>query len=391
MALPTAEEITNLYLYGVSKRPQNLLDPSLSQPRAGVVLSVDVNDYMSNGAGRYADVADFDFIADFFGWGNNMPPGIYTKDDVFKAFGYRDPVTGKDLKSGAYRENQIYLDSSSSDYAERAYIWGTTGFKVSGDVQFVVNQDGSKELRNFSIEPINQDENFDFRGGKDSQVGNAALNPVIDPSGIGETVTLRFTGQIAKKSVLSEQDYLSAVRSNVTGSVLEAVTATWAIEALKDKLFDSGEKSIRFLDPDGRPIIYGSSAGDVLSGLITRTKVDLGAEEYNVGGWRGSVLDFGLDNNFENFVKNGIAYLGGGGNDIITGTDKNDALYGGVGEDVLKGGSGEDKLYGGLDDDTYLVDDDTDEVIEYSGEGRDLVKASVTYELSDNVEDLGRR
>lgn len=95
MALPTAEEITNLYLYGVSKRPQNLLDPSLSQPRAGVVLSVDVNDYMSNGAGRYADVADFDFIADFFGWGNNMPPGIYTKDDVFKAFGYRDPVTGE--------------------------------------------------------------------------------------------------------------------------------------------------------------------------------------------------------------------------------------------------------------------------------------------------------
>lgn len=79
MALPTAEEIKNLYLYGVSKRLQNLLDPSLSQPRAGVVLSVDVNDYMSNGTGRYADVAGFDFIADFFGWGNSMPPEIYTK------------------------------------------------------------------------------------------------------------------------------------------------------------------------------------------------------------------------------------------------------------------------------------------------------------------------
>jgi hypothetical protein len=29
MTLPTAEEVTNLYLYGSRSRPANLLDPSL--------------------------------------------------------------------------------------------------------------------------------------------------------------------------------------------------------------------------------------------------------------------------------------------------------------------------------------------------------------------------
>lgn len=45
-------------------------------------------------------------------------------------------------------------------------------------------------------------------------------------------------------------------------------------------------------------------------------------------------------------------------------------------------------LVGGMGDDTYVVYDGTDQVIEQSGEGTDLVRSSVSYALADNVENL---
>ncbi|WP_036298422.1 calcium-binding protein, partial [Methylophilus sp. OH31] len=55
---------------------------------------------------------------------------------------------------------------------------------------------------------------------------------------------------------------------------------------------------------------------------------------------------------------------------------------------VLDGGAGADRMEGGKGNDTYIVDDEDDEVIENLNEGIDLVKASVSYTLSDNVENL---
>jgi len=115
MTLPTAEEVTNLYLYGSSSKPANLLDPSLLQPRTQpAAVPVDLNEYMTTGAGRFVDAADFKFLNDLFN-SSSLPAGTYTKDDIFKKFGYRDPVTGKNLKDASVAFNQIYYDSSSAD------------------------------------------------------------------------------------------------------------------------------------------------------------------------------------------------------------------------------------------------------------------------------------
>ncbi len=75
-------------------------------------------------------------------------------------------------------------------------------------------------------------------------------------------------------------------------------------------------------------------------------------------------------------------------NDTLTGTNEDDTIHGLDGDDTIDGGVGEDTLNGGLGDDTYIIDNDNDVVNEDSGKGTDTIKSSVTYELSNNIENL---
>ncbi len=76
------------------------------------------------------------------------------------------------------------------------------------------------------------------------------------------------------------------------------------------------------------------------------------------------------------------------GNDRLVGYKGNDTLIGGKGIDALDGGPGIDKLSGGKDNDIYYVDNQKDVIIENYNEGVDAVNSSVSYTLSNNVENL---
>ena len=77
-----------------------------------------------------------------------------------------------------------------------------------------------------------------------------------------------------------------------------------------------------------------------------------------------------------------------GGNDVLTGNASSDVLYGDANNDILDGAGGADLLYGGIGSDTFYVDDVGDRVIEFYGEGTDLVYTSVDFTLEANVEQL---
>lgn len=70
------------------------------------------------------------------------------------------------------------------------------------------------------------------------------------------------------------------------------------------------------------------------------------------------------------------------------GTDGDDYLTGSNASETLDGGLGADTLMGGGGDDVYYIDNTADVITEYINEGSDTAISSVTYTLSDNVENL---
>lgn len=89
-----------------------------------------------------------------------------------------------------------------------------------------------------------------------------------------------------------------------------------------------------------------------------------------------------------NGTEDADAIDGLGGNDLIRGLGGNDMLSGGAGNDTLDGGAGADTLYGGAGNDVYLIGQKGDKPIEYAREGTDTVRASISWKLGANLENL---
>lgn len=144
--------------------------------------------------------------------------------------------------------------------------------------------------------------------------------------------------------------------------------------------------------------LTGSAFDDVLEGNAAANKIDGGAgidtvsyedsaagvtvklastvAQVSTGDAGGDVL-----RNIENVI--GSAF-----DDSLTGNALANVLAGGDGSDTLNGGTGADTMIGGSGDDIYTVDNAGDVVAEWSGEGHDLVTATVSFVLGDNIEDL---
>jgi glycerophosphoryl diester phosphodiesterase len=122
-------------------------------------------------------------------------------------------------------------------------------------------------------------------------------------------------------------------------------------------------------------------AGDDTYIISTSTNTITEAANAGIDTVRSSVT-YTLATNVENLVLTGTTDLNGTGNTL------NNTLTGNIGNNILNGGIGADTLIGGAGNDTYIVDNAGDVITEANGEGRDLVQSSVTYTLSENVENL---
>jgi len=104
-----------------------------------------------------------------------------------------------------------------------------------------------------------------------------------------------------------------------------------------------------------------------------------------------ATVTFALAAEVENLTLSGTLAINGTGNALANGLTGNAAanlLTGLDGNDTLDGGLGADTLVGGTGNDTYKVDNAADLVVEAPGEGTDLVSATISFVLPDNVENL---
>lgn len=158
----------------------------------------------------------------------------------------------------------------------------------------------------------------------------------------------------------------------------------------------------------GNDLLLGGIGADTLFGDAGNDRLDGGADSDSLKGGPGndtyfvdnagdlvvelsgggldtveSEVNYKLTANVENLTlaSYGAAVSGTGNTlaNIITGNDLANLLNGGASADILIGGRGND---------TYIVDNGADRVKELSGGGTDTVRASVSYTLAAQVENL---
>ncbi|MSN97161.1 hypothetical protein F1B92_08315, partial [Campylobacter sp. FMV-PI01] len=267
---------------------------------------------------------------------------------------------------------------SNPDFAKLAFVFGTIDVRLDTNKIRYVLDENLNPLRIENVEYIigKDGGDFDFVGGSGSSLVNQILKQVADPNGIGKTVKLDFGGGVKLNSgTITANDYknTNSLEEFNKNNIEETLKDTDGWEAYLKFYWDfltdiipSGV--IDYLDENNKLVIFGSNDKDPISGTKAKNfdfsqDIELKVKGYNIK------IPQILLNHFKKYIKNGIHYIGGDGDDTITGTNKDDILKGGNGDDILDGGDGSDKLYGGSGNDTYKAGDG--DIIEDSdGKGR---------------------
>ena len=311
-------------------------------------------------------------------------------DDLYapQGFGTSNAFTG----NTTYGFNSSINASVSRIWNELTSYIGTTGFTIA---------DGAgNDTLDFSGFTVNQ--TIDLRASEESSTspyyssingleGNLsiAVGTIIE-NAIGGSAADIITGNSTANSIsgLAGNDTISAGSNNDTidgGAGDDSMAGgdgddTYVVDSDTDEVIEAVD--------GGTDLIQAASSSPGTTFTAAANVEDLTLIDTVANNATGNAEANILTGNSAANSLNGLA-----ANDTIIGGAGNDTIDGGAGSDTIDGGTGDDSMTGGDGDDTYVVDSETDEIIEAVDGGTDLIQAAssspgTTFTAAANVEDL---
>ena len=225
---------------------------------------------------------------------------------------------------------------------------------------------------------------LDGAGGDDTLSGGAGADTMI--GGLGDdTFIVDNVGDVVTENAGEGTDSVSASVSYTLGSNVENLTLTGTAgnsgtgNPLDNAI--SGNNGSNSLDG-------GAGADTMAGGLGNDTYVvddagDVVVEASGAGtDTVQSSISYTLGAELEHLTLTTSANING------TGNSAKNTITGNSGDNILDGGSNNDSMVGGAGNDTYTVDNVSDKIVELAGGGTDTVQSSVTFTLSEEIENL---
>ncbi|HYF32499.1 MAG TPA: type I secretion C-terminal target domain-containing protein [Chitinophagaceae bacterium] len=309
-----------------------------------------------------------------------------------------DGGLGADLLNGGAGDDTYYVDNTSDVVSESVssgtdIVYASASFTINGNVENLILT-GTSNINGTGNAGVNI---ITGNSGNNTLNGGNAVDTLI--GGLGDdTYVIESNSEIITENNNEGNDtIISTIPSNYTlGAHIENLTITGSNSisitgnSLNNVLTgNSGNNTVT--GGDGNDTIDGGNAIDTLIGgagddiYITESNNDVITELANEGTDKIIATvsaSYTLGAHIENLT------LGGTNSINATGNALNNLLIGNSGANTLDGVSGDDSMAGAAGNDIYIVNSASDVVTENANEGTDLVQSSVTYTLTDNIENL---
>ncbi|MDO9198669.1 calcium-binding protein [Rhodoferax sp.] len=302
------------------------------------------------------------------GEGNDYLDGSYGND-------FLDGGAGDDQMFGGYDDDSYIVDSAGDVVTE--FVGDGTDLVLSG-VTYTLDAN----VENLTLTGTAA---IDGTGNSLSNVlsGNNANN-VLNGGAGADTMT----GAVGNDTYVVDNAADTVIEYLDEGTDLVQSGVTYTLSSNIENLTLTGTGSFRATGNSLDNVLTGNSAANVLTGGAGNDTYVVGTGDSTVE-LAGDGIDtvqsavtWTLGTEVENLTLTGTSAING------TGNTSNNVLTGNSAANTLNGGTGADTLLGGLGNDIYVVDNVADVVTENLNEGTDLVQSSVSYTLSDNVENL---
>ncbi|MDX2228739.1 MAG: cadherin-like domain-containing protein [Leptolyngbyaceae cyanobacterium bins.349] len=275
----------------------------------------------------------------------------------------------------------------------------TVAIAVTAGSNSILGTTGNDNLvgttRNDAIEGLAGNDTLNGAAGADTLIGGVgddryivdASDVIVENPGEGtDLVQASVSFSLAPFANVENLTLTGSANLNATGNALNNVlTGNSGINILT-----GGAGDDTYIVGTGDTIVELANEGtDLVQSAVTFSIAPFQQVENLTLTGTGAIS--GTGNDLDNVITGNSAnntLNGEGGNDSLSGGAGNDTLNGGAGNDTLNGGTGSDRMVGGTGDDTYLVNDESDRVIEDADSGIDLVQSSVSWTLGSNVENL---